>query len=264
MTSEDPAICSYSRDLRSGETAPYRLTDFDKANGGKRYQAVSSVPLTDGTVRIEKRMGEDFPASFDPERDGYDLLEQEGEFVSFIRTHDPQCGEQHLSGAGDGDGWLLFPNRGGLTAGGGRQDMTLERLAPPPACPFRERTSRVPDRQIVAVWTAPQDVTFESGKTLRAIVSEHRAHHDLARWENAIERFYFTREYGWSRWEAWIPKRRCLDERGSDDPLKMCDPTDPANFLRGRCTPASATARWGGQDWIRSDCRDTTFHEPRS
>lgn len=263
MTSGDPAVCDTSRDLRPGESAPYRLTDLDRESAGRRYQSVSSVPMRGGTVRIGKQMGEGIAASFDPDRDGYDLVEQHGTYVSFIATHDPQCGEQRFSGVGENDGWLLFPNRMPLRAGLRRHDMVLARRDALPGCPAKKRISRVKDKQIAASWTAPHSVMFESGKVLQTIVSEHRAHYDLSRRNNAIERFYFTREYGLSRWEAWIPERRCRAERPSADPLRMCDPAAPTNFLRGRCAAESATATWGGQRWVRIDCRDTTFHTVR-
>ncbi|WP_198045922.1 hypothetical protein [Novosphingobium aquimarinum] len=262
-TGEDPASCLRSRDLQSGEVPPFLLTDYDKAYGGTRYQAVTSVPTPEGRVRVSKHMGDDLAAEFDPASDGYDIIEQDGNYVSFIATYDQQCGEQRLSGAGSDDGWLLFPNRPLGEAGSRRQDMTVERIDARAACPSGERMSRVGGKQIVAYWEAPHTVSFESGKTLTTIVSEHHAHHDLSQSNNAIERFYFTREYGLSRWEAWIPKSRCIEERGQGDPLRMCDPDDPENFLRGRCAPDDGTAMRGGQQWIRIDCRDTTFHWPR-
>lgn len=263
VTAEDPANCARSRNLRFDEVPPYLLTDYDKAHGGKRYQAVTSVTLPDGRVRVSKHMGNDLAAAFDPTSDGYDIIELQGDYVSFVATYDQQCGEQRFSGAGSGDGWLLFPSRAPAHPGSRRQDMIVERRDPPPACPSRQSVSRAGGRQIVAHWTAPQSFRFESGKALTTIVSEHRAHHDLSRPENAIERFYFTREYGVSRWEAWVPKNRCLAERGQGDPLRMCDPDDPENFLRGRCGSEDGTATRGGQQWIRIDCRDTTFHLPR-
>lgn len=263
VTSQDPASCTRSRNLRLGETPPYFLTDLDAAQDGKRYQAISSVPLPNSQVKIEKRMGEGTIASFDLARGGYDVIEQQGEYVSFVKTYDQQCGEQHLSGAGEGDGWLLFPNRAQIRAGSRRQDMTLTRSEVLPTCPTSERVSRVTRKQIAARWTAPHPFKFESGKVLTTIMSEHHAHHDLSRRNNAIETFYFTREYGLSRWEASIPEQRCLQERPKSDPLRMCYPDDPANFLRGRCQPGEARAIRGGQQWIRVDCRDTTFHLPK-
>lgn len=264
MTPDDPATCARSRDLRLDEVPPYWLTDFDRARGGKRYQSVSSLPQPDGLVRVEKMMGEDrWSASFDPSRDGYDLIEQSGAYVSFMATSDPQCGAQRLSGAGGGDGWLLFPNQAVLSAGTVRQDMTLARSKWLPTCPSSERVSKVGDKQIAISWSAVRPIRFESGKTLETIVSEHQAHHDLSRRANAIERFYFTREYGFSRWEAWVPKQRCLAEHANGDPEKICDPDSPENVLRGRCAPDDAMDKRGGQTWIRIDCRDTTFHMPR-
>ncbi|PEQ13043.1 hypothetical protein B2G71_09470 [Novosphingobium sp. PC22D] len=216
----DPASCPTSRDIRAGETPPYRLTDSDEAHGGKRYQAVSSIPDAAGRVRIAKQMddGSGFHDGFVKTRDGYDLIEHEGAFVSIIATSDQQCWEQRFSGAGEGDGWVLFPNAFPLASGSRRHDMTVRRLDAPEGCPAREAESRVGGRRIDAVWHAAAPFTFESGKTLEAIRSEHIAHHDLSRTNNAIETFIFTREYGWSRWEAWIPRKRCRQERGQSDP----------------------------------------------
>jgi hypothetical protein len=263
VTTEDPASCARSRDRRPGEAAPYLLTDYDKAYAGKRYQAVSSGPMPDGRVWVVKNMGDDPAGKFAASSDGYDIIEHEGDYVSFVATHDPQCGEQRFSGAGSDDGWLLFPNRVSSQSGSQRQNMTLERIDAPPDCPSDERFSRLCGNEIVARWTAPHPFRFESGKTLTTIVSEHHAHHDLSRPNNAIEMFYFTREYGLSRWEAWMPKSRCLSEHAQGDTLRMCDPDDPENFLRGRCASKDGTAIRGGQAWIRIDCRDTTFHMPR-
>ena len=40
-----------------------------------------------------------------------------------------------------------------------------------------------------------------------------------------------------------------------------CNPRSGSNPLRGRCGaigPIAATATWGGQPWVRMDCRDST------
>ncbi len=112
------------------------------------------------------------------------------------------------------------------------------------------------------VWTAPAPFTFESGKTLQTIMTEHHAHFDLALTNNAIETMFFTREYGLSRWEAWIPLARCMHEHGPANPA--CFPHSPANILRGRCNPSGGKAIRDGKPWVRVDCRDDTFYVPNA
>lgn len=223
----DPATCERARDLRIGETPPYQL--YDQGH----YQAVSSVPQDGDRILVTRRLAD---------YDGYDLI-QYGDPVQFIRTADPGCGEQTI------EGWVLFPRTPG--AGSTRHDQRITRINPPPACVEANTVdgqyradSVVSDHSVEAVWTAPESYRFETGKELLAIRSEHRAHFDLSRKDNAIEVFYFTREYGFSRWEAWVPEKRCSEIK--------CD-TAP---LVGRCAPGKAD--WGGQPWVRIDCRDET------
>lgn len=280
---DDPARCANRRDLRADEAPPYLMTDADRTHDGKRYQAIFSQPVrvANGAaqrVLVSKQMTNEarpelnarFEPGFDRTRDGYDLIEVEGDFVSIIETSDPGCWKQTVSGAGQGDGWILFPTTLPLRPGNVRHAMRFERAAknPPPAC-VQQNTiggrylpvSTVTDRSINATWTAPEVFAFESGKSLLAIKSEHHAHYDLSRTDNAIETFYFTREYGFSRWEAWVPQARCLSEHGPDAPV--CHPDAPDNILRGRCSADTGTEQRGGQTWVRIDCRDTTFVLPR-
>jgi hypothetical protein len=204
----DPATCAKARDVKVGENPAYRLSDYDHANG-RRYQTITSKPLPGNRVLVTKEMGK-FGG-------GSDLIEHEGDFVSIIRTVDPGCGEQVLSGAGAGDGWILSPTTLPGAPGNVRHAMRLERVAPPPQCHDSALVSIVPDRTINAVWSPPEPFRFESGKSLLTLKTEHHAHFDLSREDNAIEVIYFTREYGFSRWEAWVPEGRCIRERGDVD-----------------------------------------------
>jgi hypothetical protein len=245
----DPAACPHARDVKAGEDPPYRLTDYDRANGA-RYQTITSKPASGDRVLVTKDMGQ---SGY-----GYDLIERDGDFVSITRTSDPGCGEQVVSGAGNGDGWILSPTTRPDRPGHVRHAMRLTRAAPPPQCHDSAPVSIVPDRTINAVWHPPELFRFESGKSLLALKTEHHAHFDLSRPDNAIEVIYFTREYGFSRWEAWVPEARCIREGGES----ICQPGAPDNVLRGRCRPDSARRLRGGQIWVRIDCRDTTFVEP--
>lgn len=222
-TTDDPATCERQRDIREGETLPYRL--FDQG----RYQETASIPEPGNRVRIIKRLAH---------YDGYDLIEHDASEARFIETSDPGCGVQRITG------WLIAP----MTPGAGqvRHNMRIQRVTPSEQCPA---VSEVIDHSIETVWTAPEPYTFETGKELLTLWSEHRAHFDLSRVDNAIERFGWTREYGLSRWEAWVPEKRCSEIR--------CD----TDALVGRCKAGSES--WGGQRWLMIDCRDQTLHTQR-
>lgn len=248
--SGDPAFCSNARNLRLDEKLPYQLTDYDKSNG-RRYQTVLIELLPGSRILVTKQL---------EHYSGYDLIEYTGEYVSIIETSDPGCGVQILSGAGMGDGWILMPTALPNAAANHKHAMRLERVSPLPQCHDKSSVSSVPDNTINAVWHPPEPFAFESGKTLLTIRTEHHAHFDLSRTENAKEVIYFTREYGFSRWEAWIPEARCLSERSG----VICILDAPDNPLRGRCRSETAIEIHGGQRWVRIDCRDTTFVQSNS
>jgi hypothetical protein len=258
----DPAVCPRQRNIRIGERVPYLLTDTDY--GGLTYQALSSYPVvgTDGQLKVmvaknmQTRFDANFRFDFSEARDGYDLIDATGAHISAIRTSDGGCFDQKFSASSRqrSGGWVFFSRdlRGGSLV----HSILLERLSPqrPPSCEAVGRSDNVH-----AVWNAPTPTAFESGKVLPAIASYHFAHRDLARKNNALERFFFTREYGFTRWEAWIPLSRCQEDFAVTP--QRCDPS----HIEGRCgssAPVAGTATWGNQAWVRVDCRDSTNYIP--
>lgn len=275
----DPALCAQARDIRHGEAIPYAATDFDQKSGA-RYQAVFSYPLDSSpTPRIlvskllvgpgRERILPNLVYAVDPTRDGYDVFETRGRFVSAIGTSDPGCLAQRISGAEDGDGWIALPLTALRSSGATRHNLRIDRVeAPPPACRAANTggdgvyrpSSEVADRSVLVEWSGRRWRQFESGKRLRALSSLHFAHWDRARVDNALEAFWFTREYGFSRWEAWIPLARCAAESGAD--AARCAPQTPDHPLKARCPNGPFFRVWGQQTWVLVDCRDTTFVMP--
>ena len=274
----DPALCPAHRDIRLSEPTPYLVTDVDHANADATYFAFASFPVrgADGTVKVmhtksgQGHFGADYTFSYDPARDGYDLTDlSSSSWASFVRTSDGGCFDQIWSGSGRAEtmadragGWILFP-------------LGTPPSAWPATSSARTRTHHVQLTPGVAgcgngsspgrtFWNAPARYQFETGKRLTAIRSDHFANHALSRGNNALERFYFTREYGLTRWEAWMPQSRCLAEHGAD--AAICHPENAETHpLRGRCSVLNQTAtgtpgldQWGGQPWVRVDCRDET------
>ncbi|MEO1220194.1 MAG: hypothetical protein AAFY42_02430 [Pseudomonadota bacterium] len=308
----DPAVCPKTRNIKVGEPSPYIVTDWDTANSVS-YTAWNSIPVQgeDGNVRVmvskslETLFDEDYSFSFRPARDGFDLIDLSfGSYASVIRTSDGGCLDQLFSPrlarnlrsgtrfnrrrphslamlhspqtrAG---GWILFPFE--LAPSQWPQTSSLvHRNVRTPLQP--ESGCNTGGSRGVTYWNAPADYAFERNedgvrKTLRAIRSDHFGKRNLSSRSNALERFYFTREYGMTRWEAWIPRRRCVAraERAPQGSLRsQCFPEagEPASGdypelpLRDRCQDLNGTdtghpdvARWGDQDWVRVDCRDMT------
>ncbi len=264
----DPAVCASHRNIQIGEKFPYLVSDFDTTNG-QRYQANFSYPVpgVDGTLKVmtaknlQGPLDSSFQFRFDPSRDGYDLMETTSGNFSFIRTSDGGCYDQawqsnltQLSG-----GWILFqPNAGSGSSSHPRWHVELTDSAPAGcATNFADH--------VLDVWNAPAPVTFESKKTLSSIVTYDFYSDQLSAKNTGMERYYFTREYGFTRWEAWIPLSRCQDPNFAGSPAAtgqgvLCDPNNPANPISHRCSNSNISGldSWGGQTWVRVDCRDTT------
>lgn len=259
----DPATCTKQRNLRVGEPVPYLRTDFGP--NGARYQGMVSLPVkgSDGAIQVltskhHARNFNKYTFDFDAGRDGYDLIETNGTF-SAIRTSDPGCGDQIISrdASQREDGWILFPDALNSGNGSTRHPIRIQRLNPPAACDAANNGNRLSEdseAHTQVVWDlTPFGYTYEGGKVLQTVDSYHVANFNLSQKDNAIEKFFFTREYGFTRWEAWIPRDRCYDEKHW-----FCN--DPNLALRGRCSDTGVT-EWGGQVWVRVDCRDSTNYK---
>jgi len=267
----DPAICGRHRNIRIGEGFQYLLSDRNAVTGAT-YEAVFNYPVpgTDRVLKVirsknlEGRFNSAFQWSFVPSRDGYDLIDTSGSYYSFVRTSDGGCYDQAFQTDATQltDGWILFtPDlEGGSLV---HNILHIELTNPAPAGCSTLQQSGAED-----VWNSPSLVTYESGKTLLSIITYHYAAEDLTVENNAMERNFFTREYGATRWEAWIPLSRCEDPSFGGSPTQkgqsyLCDPSSNAqNPVSQRCSPNNipATAVWGSQTWVRIDCRDTTTY----
>ena len=257
----DPASCPRHRDLRPLERTPFLRTDNE---AGKVYQAITSHPVRSPypgqrlpRIAATKEFGGDDPSTafrdFDlclpgicepPFRDGYDILEADGDFVSITGTSDPgingqvfwnsTCSGGMEDPANHEDSWLSFPVRILLNPKGAR--LAWLKINQGTGCPWFFNPA----------WTEwellPTPFVFTSGKALEAIRSDHFGGRSPARADH-IERFYFTRAYGFTRWERW--------ERG--------DVTVKAHGCNG-----ATTLERDGVIYRRTDCRDTTHVIPQA
>lgn len=266
----DPATCPNHRNIRIGEGFPYLVSDFDTTTG-QTYQANFSYPVpgADGTLKVitsknlQGNFNPGFQFSFSPSRDGFDLMETTSGYFSFIRTSDGGCYDQawETSPTQLADGWILFqPGFGGSALQHPRWHVELTQPAPA-GCATTYAQS------VTDVWNPPSQVTYESGKSLSTIVTYDYYSSDMSIENTGMERYFFTREYGFTRWEAWVPLTRCQDPNFPGSPTQtgnaiLCDPNNPANPISHRCSMSNipGLASWGNQTWVRVDCRDTTTY----
>lgn len=272
----DPATCARRRDLRVGEPQRYILTDLDRASG-TTFQAASSVPVreADGHLMVaviknlEGSFTPDYRFTFSPLRDAFDLIDiSHSGYASIVRTFDGGCFDQIFSRNGSrrtledrAGGWVLFPvgSVPDMWPAKSSLNLTTWRMQLTPgkaACADNQGAG-------VTSWEKPTLYTFETGKKLMAIRSDHFAAANLSQAENSFERNYFTTNYGLTRWEAWQTLAYCRKTLGKLNP--GCRPADPANPWHSRCTllkesmtGLAGVAHIGGQTWVRVACRDQT------
>ncbi|HVF36597.1 MAG TPA: hypothetical protein VNA29_01480 [Sphingomicrobium sp.] len=254
------------------------MTDFDR-QAGVSLASFSSIPVrsTHGDVLIlvvkslEGRFGADYRFNFSGARDAFDLIEtSRSQYASIIRTFDGGCSDQIFARNGRGKtmadragGWVLFPRDRAPDSWSPTETLKLTTFRKQ----VRPKGPRCADNHAAGVtyWVRPAQYRFESGKNLTAVRSDHVASADLSQAENALERFYFTREYGMTRWESWSTMALCRRTFGQASP--RCDPMAFNNGLRGRCNVlklpdqrAPGVARLGSQTWVRTDCRDVSHY----
>jgi hypothetical protein len=289
----DPAVCALSRNVKIGERVPYITSDVDRRNNGARYEGHFSYPVIgeDGALKIiavkqltgpgRAVIDSNFAYSFDETRDAYDLIDVSDTFVSAIRTTDPGCLDQKFSSADPAtgvaskrtNGWRFMPTGALPTALGLVQHtLKIDALSPtrPAGCVGGLGLN------VLAVYSPPQPIKYESGKTLMTIQTSHVADANFDNVNNAIEKFFFSREYGLTRWEAWMPQAKCIQDNPGNS---ICYPLEQDNRLHGLCptkqpnadgsfsagnalTPLPGYVVLGSTPYVRIDCRDASSYLP--
>jgi hypothetical protein len=263
--------CVTQRDLMPGEKLPYHKHDHpaaaDRARLPRGYQRRHSFPVETGQFGIVVEHSFDFGDGggrqfgvFDAGRgDGGDVALLSPEAASIAATEDggggfqlfvgPECRDR-IGAAGLTQSWiiaLLDPNAP-------LRGETVARLND-----LREgRQSKCPARLNPAFtrWRV-QPVTYRAAEgqgvpvTLPTLISEHYGgeHPDSA---DHVERFYFTRELGSTRWERWQNLSHSRD-------FSSGQLTKAASDLAasGRCSQPDAPA--GGAAFVMVDCREWTM-----
>lgn len=208
-TNADPYTCpSTARKLQIGEALPYHK--WDGTTAATAAQISDSYPIKDlfGRTRVVQMEYFDSQSSFvnpafdagypgPPGLSGYDLLIADGSYVSAAGTYDPGAGWQPLwntTGCSLSDSWIFAPKALSIPFGQGSQTSTLGTA---PQCPPIGGVNTA-----YTVWNYYSGYNqYESGKPLNTVKSWHFAGNNVN--ATSLEVFYFTKQYGKTRWEAW-------------------------------------------------------------
>lgn len=241
-TSADPVTCpDKARKLRIGEALPYHKWDVDRTIG-QPLQIGDSYPIKDlfGRTRVIHTMYFDHPGAFvepyfdtarsDDWRAGYDVMIADGTYVSIGGTYDPGRGWQPFwsgSSCSYADSWIHAPKTLAVPFTQGQTTSKLTNRSP--QCPPVGRLSTA-----FTTWNYYPNLPYESGKTLDTIKSWHFGGKNVN--AGSIEVFYFTKEYGRTRWESWTAQRKPDRARVASAAARCPTGTNGGTAVFGRTT----------------------------
>ena len=247
-----PPRCPQRRKIGLGERLPYQKRDWPGAGDAPArrdgYQQTASVPI-ETTLGLAVAQSWDFGddvrayGRHDP-GDGGQIAFFSERSVAFGVTEDGGAGLQFFIGPGCGllDGWVIVDESFAAADAG----ETIARLTRrPQACP--QRLGHAYTRwQVRPVSYRTRAFGVASTASLDTLVSEHFGGRDATRAEH-LERFYFTRPLGSTRWERW-------------ENLAARDGRNARSLARtlarsGRC---DAGLDAPGLGWVMVDCREWT------
>jgi len=259
--------CPAQRDLRPGEPLPYHKHDHPNAGGGPAlgYQRHDSVPVETAGLGTAVEHSFDFGGFegrrfgvFDP-ADGGDVAVVSPGAVSIAATEDGGAGFQLFVGECQGPvtaaallhSWIIAQfelERPAPLAGETVARLKDLRAGAQESCPSRFNEA------YTHWYTKPMRYRAAPGQgapiTLATLVSEHYGGAEPAMADH-VERFYFTRELGGTRWEHW---QNAKGNRRYDAPTVAAA---AARFAAtGRCSEAPMPE--GGAQFVLLDCREWT------
>jgi len=265
----DNADCARQRDLRPSEPLPYHKHDHpapaQSAAAPAGYQRHDSFPVETAGLGTIVEHSFDFGAGegrrfgvFDLGSDGGDIVVLSPGGASIAATEDGGGGfglwvgecAGVVTAASLAHSWIIAeaePPRGAVLEG-----ETIARLngvkRGQDACPARFNRAYTTWRVIPFAYRAAPGQG--APVTLTTFVSEHYGGAEPATADH-VERFYFTRELGGTRWERW------QNAAGNRDYGATMIAGRAAEFAAsGRCSEAPAPA--GGAKWLLIDCREWT------
>ncbi len=266
--------CVAQRDLQLGERLPYHKHDHaspdQRAVDPLGYQRHDSVPVVTAGFADAVEHSFDFGAGdnrrfgiFDTGSDGGDLAILTPGRVSFGVTEDGGFGFQLFVGECGGPidagalthAWIVVEydtTRPAPLAGETVARLNDLRSGQQETCPSRFNAAYTTWRVVPFRYrAAPGQGT---PVTLTTLISDHYGGQNRATADH-VERFYFTRELGGTRWERW------QNAAGNAQYSVAKIAETAAGFAgTGRCSPTEPPA--GGATMLLIDCREWTLIAP--
>src|ERR1043166_2608818 len=273
LTTEDPYNpCAVGiRKLQAGDPLPYHnieqfgyqqrdaLPVFDPLDGKTWIVNTFDYRGYQGNVVGAPTVFNSFNlyGTTDRQSDGYDVIALQDNVVTpqdrwatIVNTDDGGGYQQTFYGSSCrvGDGWVLFPASGFLSSLGGQAPVAIADVYweqtdqnYPGHCPLSSATPPLTTWQCMGTSCSPSRTGFTFGgvnsnpqKTMDTVVS----YHGFKSATSTLEVFYFTREYGMTRWEVWTPQ--------AANPTAT--PTTECNV--------PATALYNGVTYVITNCHD--------
>jgi hypothetical protein len=266
---ESDSACIGQRDLRPGEPLPYHKHDHpspdQRAAAPLGYQRHDSFPVETAGFGIVVEHSFDFGVgegrrfgAFDQGSDGGDVAILSPGTVSIGATRDQRgfefwIGECRgpVTAAALARSWLVAeydPQHPGPLEGATTAHLNQVTAAQGSTCPGRFSPA-------YTSWhVAPFRYRAAPGQgtpvTLTTLISDHYGAADPATADH-VERFYFTRELGGTRWERW-------QNAHGDRQYSAAQIAERAAWFAstGRCSAAPLPA--GGAEMVLIDCREWT------
>ena len=257
------ADCKRRRDLLPDEVLPYHKADWpgdeDRQRAAAGYERSDSFPvrsrqlgpLVVQTFDFGTGAGRSF-GSFD-HGDGGQVVGFSADSASIILTEDggrglqlmagPRCTTGQVSGPLLLDSWVIVVGGSGAIESGNA--VARLRIVTDSSCPtaFDYAYTEWHTTSLRYRMSLNGDLT----QPLRTLVSSHFGGKAVAT-AGHLERFYFTRELGWTRWERWQNTKYSKDP---DRPVKASQHLGATH----RCRPLEGAP---ATEWLMTDCREWT------
>ena len=256
---EDAGSCKQHRNLFFGESLSYHKHDWpnDKQILPQGYQRSDSFPFNSkvlGTLAIQTfdfGNGDLAFGGFDDEQDGGQVVAFSRETASIIMTEDSGRGIMLMAGQKCNigslspylllDSWVVVDNRA-ENIGIGDIEAKL-RIVLGTSCPNAFDLSYT--EWHFANYRYRSSIYGDLSKPLFTLVSSHYGGNSVSSAAH-LERFYFTRELGWVRWERWQNMKYSKD---SDLHLKRAQEINKSK----RCFDLESAP---SDEWVMLDCRE--------
>jgi hypothetical protein len=259
----DPYRCPAGdtlRALRPGEALPYHRFDQPLADRPDARQRRDSYPvrLRSGEIEVVSTFDRVPFDHFKPDRDGYSLTVVREGWVSSGGTRSRNLGTTFFgAGCKPYNGWIYFP----VSALNGRLIDPGDASLPIGLDHWEKNAEPWPGRcpaplaaDWVTSWEPFSGFAFggpgaATSKSIDAIRSIHGFANRPSFMANGhLEIFYFTRIYGFTRWETWVPRQRYDADAGF---AREADIADEA------CSGPRESV-YKGVKFERTACRDWT------